>query len=194
MVCICTRQRRWIRPAALAMLGVAALIPPLGAGGEEAMGLTLTSSAFRAGDTIPMVHTCDGADRSPPLAWSGAPARAAGFALIVDDPDAPGGTWVHWVLYDLPAGTTGLAADVPKVERLPALGGAVQGRNDFRTLGWGGPCPPPGPAHHYVFKVYALSAPVGLKPGATKEDLEHTMAGRVLEYAELVGTYARKAR
>ncbi len=89
------------------------------------MGLTLTSSAFRAGETIPMVHTCDGADGSPPLAWSGAAARAAAFALIVDDPDAPGRTCVHWVLYDLPAGTTGLAADVPKVERLPALGGAA---------------------------------------------------------------------
>jgi len=155
------------------------------------MGLSLASSAFRAGASIPRLHTCDGPDRSPPLAWTGAPARTATFALIVDDPDAPGGTWVHWVLYDLPAGTSALEGNVPKVERPPELGGAAQGRNDFRALGYGGPCPPPGPAHRYFFKLYALGAALGLKPGATKQELERAMAGRVLDSAELVGTYAR---
>ena len=170
---------------------VAAVTLPLLAAREGPLGLSLASSAFRAGDAIPAMHTCDGSDRSPPLAWSGVPPHTAAFALIVGDPDAPGGTWVHWVLYDLPAGTTALTADVPKVDRPPALGGAAQGRNDFRTVGYGGPCPPPGRAHHYSFRLYALGTTLGLAPGATKADLERAMAGRVLGRAELVGTYAR---
>jgi Raf kinase inhibitor-like YbhB/YbcL family protein len=157
------------------------------------MSLTLASSAFRAGAPIPVPYTCDGADRSPPLAWSGAPARTAAFALIADDPDAPGGTWVHWVLYDLPSQTSALGENVPKLERLPEVGG-VQGRNDFRAVGYGGPCPPPGPAHHYHFTLYALDRVLGLKPGATKKDVERAMAGKVLASAELVGTYARRER
>ena len=158
------------------------------------MGLSLTSSAFRGGEPIPGMHTCDGADRSPALAWASAPASTASYALIADDPDAPGGTWVHWVVYDLPAGLTGLSADVPKVERPPDLGGAAQGQNDFRRLGYGGPCPPPGPAHHYHFKLYALGAKLGLKPGATKQEVERAMAGRILDSAELIGIYTRRGR
>jgi len=159
---------------------------------EVPMAFTLTSSAFTEGAPIPAKHTCDGADVSPPLAWSGAPSGAAAFALIMDDPDAPAGTWVHWVLYDLPARSSALAENVAKTEALKD--GAVQGRNDFPRTGYGGPCPPPGKAHRYFFKLYALDAPLGLKPGATKRDVERAMQGHVLATAQLMGTYARRKR
>ena len=126
------------------------------------------------------------------MAWSGAPSGAAAFALIMDDPDAPAGTWVHWVLYDLPARSSALAENVAKTEALKD--GAVQGRNDFPRTGYGGPCPPPGKAHRYFFKLYALDAPLGLKPGATKRDVERAMQGHVLATAQLMGTYARHKR
>jgi Raf kinase inhibitor-like YbhB/YbcL family protein len=111
------------------------------------------------------------------------------LALIVDDPDAPMGTWVHWVLYDLPANTRELPEGIAKQEELPS--GARQGRNDFRKIGYGGPCPPPGPAHRYFFKLYALDSKTKLKPGATKADLEKAMKGHVLAQAELIGRYQR---
>lgn len=156
---------------------------------EVGMSLTVTSSAFRANQTVPREHTCEGADRSPALAWSGAPAGTAAFAIVMDDPDAPRGTWVHWVLWNLPASEHALAPGVPPLERLE--NGASQGRNDFRRIGWGGPCPPPGPAHHYSFRVYALDAPLELAAGASKASLERAMQGHVLAQGELVGTYAR---
>jgi Raf kinase inhibitor-like YbhB/YbcL family protein len=156
------------------------------------MSFALTSTGFAEGDVIPVKHTCDGADRSPPLAWTGAPSGTASYALIADDPDAPAGTWVHWVLYDLPATLSALPENVPKVESPKELGGAVQGKNDSRGLGYAGPCPPPGPAHRYFFKLYALSARLGLKPGASKRDLEHAMNGRVLAAAQLMGKYGRR--
>jgi len=156
------------------------------------MSFALTSTAFADGSVIPVQHTCDGADRSPPLAWTGAPAGTATYALIVDDPDAPAGTWVHWVLYDLPATSSALPENVPKIDSPKDLGGAVQGKNDSRGLGYAGPCPPPGPPHRYFFKLYALSAKLGLKPGASKRDLEHAMNGRVLAAAQLMGKYGRR--
>ena len=128
-----------------------------------AMNIQLTSAAFADGQTIPAKYTCDGSDVSPPLAWTNSPASAKGFALIADDPDAPGGTWVHWVLYDLPAGTSALPEDVAKSQYIP--GNAKQGLNNFRRLGYGGPCPPPGKPHRYFFKLYALDATLDLKPG-----------------------------
>ena len=158
------------------------------------MGLLLTSTAFTDGAPIPVQYTCDGADLSPPLAWSGVPQGAAALALIADDPDAPAGTWVHWVLYDVPAALHGVPENVAKVERLHELGGAAQGWTDFKRVGYGGPCPPPGPAHRYYFKLYALGVPLELKPGATKQDLERAMGGRVLATAQLRGTYARQRR
>jgi Raf kinase inhibitor-like YbhB/YbcL family protein len=161
---------------------------------EDRMAFLLTSPAFTEAAAIPARYTCDGADVSPPLAWSGAPAGTAAFAVIADDPDAPAGTWVHWVLYDLPAGTSRLPENVPKTDTLPAFGGARQGRNDFRRTGYGGPCPPPGPAHRYFFKLYALDAPLGLPPGARKQEVEAAMQGHVLGVAQLVGTYARAKR
>jgi Raf kinase inhibitor-like YbhB/YbcL family protein len=154
------------------------------------MKIELTSPAFADGQPIPAKHTCDGNDVSPPLKWSGVPAAAKGLALIADDPDAPLGTWVHWVLYDLPPNTTDLTEDVPKGQYLP--NGGKQGVNDFKRLGYGGPCPPPGKPHRYFFKLYALDTPVDLKPGATKKDLVKAMEGHILAEGQLMGTYKRK--
>jgi Raf kinase inhibitor-like YbhB/YbcL family protein len=158
---------------------------------EGRMGFALTSPAFREGAAIPVRHTCDGADRSPPLAWSGAPARTAAFALIADDPDAPGGTWVHWVLYNVAGSAVQLPENVAKAASLPDLGGALQGPNDFRRPGYGGPCPPPGPAHRYLFKLYALDAALGLKAGARQQEVEAAVRAHLLGTAQLIGTYAR---
>jgi Raf kinase inhibitor-like YbhB/YbcL family protein len=155
------------------------------------MPFTLTSTAFKEGAPVPVKHTCDGADVSPALAWSGAPPGTRVFALIADDPDAPAGTWVHWVLYNLPGTAAGLPENVAKTETLKD---AVQGRNDFPRIGYGGPCPPPGKPHRYFFKLYALDAPLGLKAGATKQEVERAMQGHVLATAQLMGTYARQKR
>ena len=153
------------------------------------MAFTLTSLAFKEGDLIPKKHTCEGPDLSPQLRWTNAPQGTKSFALIADDPDAPVGNWTHWVLYDLPAGTASLPEDVPKSEELP--NGARQGRNDFRRIGYGGPCPPPGKPHRYFFRLYALNSKLNLKPGATKADVEKAMEGHVLAKAELMGKYRR---
>jgi Raf kinase inhibitor-like YbhB/YbcL family protein len=152
---------------------------------------TLASPAFQNGDSIPRIYTCDGADRSPPLDWTAPPPRAVSFALIVEDPDAPAGTFVHWVLYDLPASAASLPEGVPKTADLPQLGGAKQGRTGFGTTGYGGPCPPPGPAHHYHFRLSALNAKLGLTAGATREQVVSAMRGHEIGRAELVGLYAR---
>lgn len=153
------------------------------------MSLKLTTTAFQPGGIIPKKFTCDGPDVSPALAWSDLPAGTQSVALIMDDPDAPVGTWVHWVLYDLPPSARELPEGVPKQEDLSS--GARQGRNDFRKIGYGGPCPPRGPAHRYVFKLYALDAKTKLKAGATKADLERAMQGHILAQAELIGRYQR---
>ncbi|HET7791152.1 MAG TPA: YbhB/YbcL family Raf kinase inhibitor-like protein [Gemmatimonadales bacterium] len=154
--------------------------------------LTLKSPAFENGAAIPAAFTCDGADRSPALAWSGGPKETRSFALIMDDPDAPRGTWVHWVLYHLPATVAGLPENVATTAELPALGGARQGNNSWPRIGYGGPCPPPGKPHRYFFKLYALDVGLDLAPGATKADLERAMQGHVRASAELFGTYQRK--
>ncbi len=161
---------------------------------EALVALIVTSGAFASGAGIPSKYTCDGADTSPALAWSGAPAGTAAFALIADDPDAPSGTWVHWVLFNLPASSTALPEGVAKTDAPAGLGGALQGRNDFRRVGYGGPCPPPGKLHRYFFKVYALDATLPLKAGATKQDVERAMRGHVLGEGSLMGTYARRGR
>lgn len=158
----------------------------------RAESLQLTSTAFATDGEIPSPHTCDGEDRSPPLAWSGVPAAAKSLALIVDDPDAdpkaPQKPWVHWVLYNLPAASGGLPEGVPAERTL--AGGGRQGTNDFGRIGYGGPCPPSG-THRYFFKLYALDAELDLIPGATKEELLRTMAGHVLAEAQLMGRYRR---
>jgi Raf kinase inhibitor-like YbhB/YbcL family protein len=152
--------------------------------------MQLTSTAFKEGEPIPARYTRDGKDVSPPLKWSGAPANTKSFALIADDPDAPAGTWVHWVVYDLPPATTELAEDTPKSQNLP--GGAKQGLNDSRRLGYGGPGPPPGKPHRYFFKLYALDKPLDLNPGATKKDVERAMETHILGQTQLMGTYQRR--
>jgi Raf kinase inhibitor-like YbhB/YbcL family protein len=151
--------------------------------------MELKSSAFKDGADIPRKYTCDARDFSPPLSWSRAPAGARAFALIVDDPDAPGGTWVHWVIYDLPPGLEKLPEGVPATETL--TNGAKQGVNDFHKVGYGGPCPPPGLPHRYFFKLYALDAPTNLKPRASKQRLVDAIKGHILSEAELVGRYKR---
>lgn len=154
---------------------------------------TLQSPAFGAGAEIPREHTCDGADSSPELRWQGVPAGARSLALIVDDPDAPDPaapkrTWVHWVLYDLPASLAALPAGIHP-SALPA--GTRQGLNDWQRAGYGGPCPPIG-RHRYFHKLYALDALLGDLGSPTKADLERAMDGHVLAQAELMGTYQRK--
>ena len=153
------------------------------------MSFELKTTAFKAGDFIPAKFTGDGPDVSPELSWSDPPAGTQSFSLIMDDPDAPVGTWVHWVLYDLPATARSLAENVPKQEELPS--GARQGRNDFRKIGYGGPAPPPGAAHRYFFKLYALDTKAALKAGATKAELEKAMKGHILAQVELMGRYKR---
>lgn len=152
---------------------------------EVAVSIRVESSAFAAGGAIPMKYTCDGQNVSPPLAWSGVPAEARSLALIVDDPDAPRGTFVHWVAYAIPVTAVGLAEG-----QLPA--GALAGRNDARRSGYSGPCPPPGAPHHYHFKVYALDQAPEVGEGATKADLLRAMEGHVVAQGELVATYKRR--
>ena len=153
----------------------------------------LTSPAFKHGETIPKVHTCEGKDPSPALDWSGAPPGTKSFALIMDDPDAPVGLWVHWVLYNIPGELSGLPENLPKTARV--LGGAKHGASwgvdSFSRTGYGGPCPPPGKPHRYVFKLFALDKALGLPPGATASETAKAMEGHVLGRAELIGLFER---
>jgi Raf kinase inhibitor-like YbhB/YbcL family protein len=154
--------------------------------------LELQSSVFAPNATIPMPYTCTdagGAGKSPPLAWRGAPANTKTFALVVRDPDAPSGSFVHWVVYNLPADTIKLASDVPKTDTVP--GGGDQGVNGFGNVGYQGPCPPPGTPHHYHFHLYALDTKLELKPGATADDVEQAAKGHTLAEADLVGIFER---
>jgi Raf kinase inhibitor-like YbhB/YbcL family protein len=151
--------------------------------------MKLTSSAFREGDTIPEKYTADGEDVSPPLKWSDVPAGCKSLALICDDPDAPRGTWVHWVLFNIPADKTELPENFDAAGTL--ADGGKQGINDFKKLGYGGPSPPPGKPHRYFFKIHALDFVPNLKEGATKAELEKSMAGHILAQAQLMGRYQR---
>ncbi len=156
-------------------------------GGKD-MGISIMSTAFSQGGMIPKQHTCDGADISPPLSWSGVPEGTKSLALICDDPDAPVGTWVHWVLFNIPPGTKDLPEKIPPAKKIE--NGAVHGINDFRKLGYGGPCPPGG-THRYFFKLYALGTQLELESGVTKQDLLNAMEGHILEHGELMGKYKR---
>jgi Raf kinase inhibitor-like YbhB/YbcL family protein len=149
---------------------------------SEVPMMQLSGSAITEGAPIPKKYTADGVDVSPALQWQGAPPTTKSFALICDDPDAPRGTWVHWVLFNLPADKTELP------EAVPATVG-VQGKNDFGKLGYGGPSPPKGKPHRYFFKIYALDALLDLKAGATKPQLEKAMAGHILAQGQLMGTW-----
>jgi Raf kinase inhibitor-like YbhB/YbcL family protein len=157
--------------------------------GVGSMPFAISSTSFKNGGDIPKKYTCDGADISPELSWTGVPAGTQSFVLIADDPDAPAGTWTHWVLFDLPPETTSLMEGVSKVDEVPS--GGRQGRNDFRKIGYGGPCPPPGKPHRYFFKLYGLDKKLDLKPGAEKPEVEQAMQGHILAQAEWMGKYGR---
>jgi Raf kinase inhibitor-like YbhB/YbcL family protein len=150
--------------------------------------MIIKSPVFTEGAKIPTKYTCDGPDVSPPLRWSGQPDETMSFAIVCDDPDAPVGTWVHWVYYDIPATFTELPEKIAQSKN-PGIGGA-QGVNDFKRLGYGGPCPPEG-THRYYFKLYALDREMGLAPGATKKQLLAAMQGRILAEAQIMGRYGR---
>jgi Raf kinase inhibitor-like YbhB/YbcL family protein len=149
------------------------------------MVFELTSAAFAPGQQIPVKYTCDGQDISPPLQWSDSPPATQSFALIFDDPDAPVGTWDHWILFNLPANTRNL----PEQAAPPA--GTQDGKNSWGRTGYGGPCPPGG-THRYFFKLYALDTTLNLNTGADKKQLEQAMKGHILAQTELMGTYSRQ--
>ena len=151
--------------------------------------LVVESTAFASFKPIPAEHTCDGADVSPPLSWRGVPSAAKSQVILCDDPDAPGRIWVHWILYNLLPGRDSLLSNIPKTDTI--VGGGTQGKNDFKRIGWNGPCPPGG-THRYFFKVYALDYMLNLPAGKTKQEVEKAMKGHILAQGELVGTYARK--
>ena len=153
------------------------------------MEIKITSPAFEQGGLIPAKYTCDGADVSPPLQWAEVPDGTKSIALISDDPDAPMGTWVHWVLYNLPPETRELAENIPPEQTLPS--GAEQGITDFGRVGYGGPCPPSG-THRYFFKIYALDAELELPANVGKRELIGAMQGHILAEGQLIGKYRRR--
>jgi Raf kinase inhibitor-like YbhB/YbcL family protein len=155
---------------------------PVLEGGND-MTIQITSSAITEDGKIPRLNTCDDQNVSPPLAWMGVPTNTVSLALIMDDPDAPSGTWVHWVMYNLPPDLTSLEQG--------KSGGGTDGKNDFGKLGYGGPCPPRGSNHRYFIKLYALDAVLDLKAGATKAQVENAMKGHILAQGQIMGMYSR---
>ncbi len=164
-------------------------VPAPATPGEEIRELRLRSPAFADGDLIPVAYTCTGADRSPPLRWDAPPPGTRSLALIMDDPDAPGGRFIHWVLYQIPPDRTELPEGVPAEPAVEGIG--FQGRNDFGRIGYGGPCPPPGPAHRYRFTLYALDISPDLPPGAGAAAVEQAIQGHIRGIGRLIGRYGR---
>ena len=173
----------------LAAASLALGSPPALAAQPPSGGLELKTAAFPPGGAIPKQFTCDGPDMSPALSWTEPPPRTQSFVLIVDDPDAPAGTWVHWVVYNLPAS----ARQIPEhaLSGDAVQGAGLPGVNDFHRAGYGGPCPPPGKPHRYFFRLYALDIELAVKPKASRKDVDQAMRGHVLAHAELMGTYGR---
>lgn len=153
------------------------------------MTFVVRSLGWEPGGSIPIRYTADGADRSPGIQFADVPEGVRSFALVLDDPDAPGGTWVHWVIYGIPGSTRELPEGIPRTEALPD--GARQGRNSWKELGYQGPSPPPGKPHRYILHLYALSNPVGALAGPTARALEDAMRSRVVATATYLGTYGR---
>jgi len=151
--------------------------------------LNVTSPAFPDGGRIPVRYTADGDDLSPPLSWSHAPAGTSEFALICEDPDAPGGTFTHWVIYDIPSNYDHLDDGMMQVAELD--NGAMQGKNSFGKIGYGGPAPPRGKPHHYIFRIYALDAKLDLPAGIAKDELLKAMQGHIMAEGCLTGLYGR---
>ncbi len=154
-----------------------------------ATSFVLTSTVFSCGGAIPSRNTCDGSNFSPALSWVDVPAGTRSLALILDDRDAPAGTWTHWIIWNVSTKASVLSECVPPAETLE--NGARQGRNDFGRIGYGGPCPPPGKPHRYFFRLYALDARLDVKAGASRNELERVMKRHVMSQAELMGTYGR---
>ena len=152
--------------------------------------MELTSDAFKDGQPIPSRYTCDDKNISPALAWKGAPEGTRSLAIIVDDPDSPTGLWTHWVVFNIPADSSGLAEDAVKSKTTPAS--LRQGLNDFKNIGYGGPCPLAGKQHRYFFKVFALDIALDLQSGVTRRDVEAAMTKHILAQGQLMGTYQRK--
>ena len=173
---------------ALLLLG-APPVEEVAAQQEKPVTWRVSSPAFLEGGRIPINYTCEGANSSPPLTWTAPPPATNTLALIVDDPDAPAGHWVHWVLYNLPVDTNGIPARLPTQRTLPT--GASQGMNDFGQVGYGGPCPPPRASHRYVFTLYALDIRLTFPTPPTKQQLEQAMQRHVLGQTRLIGTYQR---
>jgi Raf kinase inhibitor-like YbhB/YbcL family protein len=188
-------HRVWIWCGALLLAGMVAKPPrharaataPSAAQNQPEAKLQLTSSSFQADSALAAQYTCDGTNVSPSLAWTEPPAGTQSFALVVDDPDAPAKTVIHWLIYDLPAATRALPEGVPTKAKLPD--GSRQGKNDHGKIGYSGPCPPAGAAHHYFFKLYALDYQTGLKPKATGADVEKAIKGHILAMAELIARF-----
>lgn len=153
--------------------------------------MKLSSDAFDDGGSIPSKFTCDGEDISPPLSISEIDKKTNSLALVVDDPDAPGGTFDHWLIWNISADINSIPQGVPTEDLIKELGGANQGKNDFGQIGYRGPCPPTGPSHRYRFKLYALNDVLELESGASKRDLENAMEDHILQKADLTGTYKR---
>jgi len=190
-VMIVLTNSRWIFLALLVILyfsGCSAEQPATNKTSGEKMAISLTSSAFAEGKTIPTKYSSEGDDISPPLAWSGVPKEAKSLVLICDDPDAPMGTWVHWVIYNLPPTTASLAEAVAPAKTRGD--GSMQGYNSAGKVGYQGPMPPSG-THRYFFRLYALDKMLELKPGATRAELDGAMKGHILAQGQLMGTYTR---
>jgi len=200
MVDTVTKTTRLLQTAGVALMSMAVVVAAMPAclsaeskpdqnPAKSEHKLEISSPAFQHGQPVPKEHTGDGSDRSPPLTWAGVPEKTHSFALICDDPDAPAGTWVHWVIYDIPAATRALKEGVPRDKEL--ADGAKQGKNSSGKIGYNGPAPPAGKAHRYFFKLYALDQAAGLKPGATKQEVLKAVQGHTLAEAETMGTYKR---
>ncbi len=161
--------------------------PATSARKADAAKMVLSSDAFSDGRAVPDKYTCHGQDISPPLHWTGAPAETRSIALTCEDPDAPTGTFTHWVIFNVPATAAGFSENVAKTATLPD--GSGQGKNGFGNIGYNGPCPPGGKTHHYIFEVYALDTTVTLDSGAGKDDLLNAINGHILAQAQLTGTF-----
>jgi len=192
---ICLRNPIGVLPV-LFLLGLALHAPSASAAddvslkkGAAAYTWTISSKSIQEGQIIPKLHTADGKDSSPQLSWTAPPPETKSIALICDDPDAPVGTWVHWVIYNIPAGERGLPQAVSKNKKLQ--NGSKQGTNSFGKIGYNGPSPPPGKPHRYFFKIYALDTVLDLEPGVKKEKLLSAMKDHVLAEEKLMGTYGR---
>jgi Raf kinase inhibitor-like YbhB/YbcL family protein len=185
-----TKRRLAVLILACGVLPLAMTLASIAAESTSKGTISLVSPAFADGAAIPQEYTCKGKDISPPLKWSGVPSETKSLALIMDDPDATTGTWVHWVLYDLAPSMIELPEGLSAKEHI-AVGSGKEGVNDFKRLGYGGPCPPAGKPHQYIFKLYALDTTLDLKPGAKKKDLEHAMEKHILAQGQLMATYKR---